>query len=212
MKKPFSRSEIFARIQKLLDENGVPRRRLDTELDAAPPPEAVQGQSAAAPPPPPPPSPRSQVEAIIAAQPVVSSESVPAAATPSADPDALPFPRINQSIPEASSSLPYSLPEPPPFRPQEQFVAPVPAPVASAPTEPVVEIRASVPAASEVSMDQKGLLTQIIKWATLALSRPEALETLRPLMMQLADQIGEKEKKNAAPDASVPEAQPLSIM
>ena len=253
MKKPFSRAEVFARLQRLLDDEGVPRRFADSDFaDIVPPTHVAQPASPETPapqvPPPQPqvPPPQAQPYAVATPTPmavsatlapVTAGATMASATMASVEPEVSFPPHLNLSIPEASEPPPSSLPDP--LSP-EQFAAPMspervvempaptlvpevePTPVPEpepepevvptlvsvvsevAPTSvseavpmPVPEVRpTSVPEVKPVS--EKELLTQIVKWATLSLSRPESLKTLAPLMRQLLDQLEQKGEEKAA--------------
>ncbi|MDR2032306.1 MAG: response regulator [Azoarcus sp.] len=185
MKKPFSRFEVFARIARLLDKEGIPRRpplpgsapremSLDDAVEENPSPPAPPsqpvvavaaaektGRPALAPPPP-----------IPAA---ASPHSQPAAASAPSQPVAVQHAPPLQSQPSQAVSAPaklfatVALPSAPPLlQAEEEPVAPPP------------------PVQSVVSPE---LLTQIARLAQLAQSDPEALAALSVLSAQLSAQL-----------------------
>ncbi|MDR2164177.1 MAG: response regulator [Zoogloeaceae bacterium] len=206
MKKPFSRTEVFARIERFLDADGVPRRLPETRIDAMPPPGAATFFT--------PPSP---VEGV---SPPAQTPAVP---LPPPTADHIQFQRIPPVVPSvlmqppAAPAAPEPVPEPPwtisPLSVESSPpVPPSPAPIPATPTHaPAVspDAREHVPELT-TTLTQAELLTQIVKWSTLALSNPNAMKTLTPLMSQLLRQV---EEKNARAQAtSGVDATPLRVL
>ncbi|MDR1648426.1 MAG: response regulator [Zoogloeaceae bacterium] len=202
MKKPFSRTEVFARIERLLDKDGVPRRLQEAQADAMPSPEVVSHandpaamQFVPAPEPAPLPDPVPVPELL----PV----SVPALEI--AAPEEAPFPSINSAVITSATGI--SLHDLPPAAPVSIKQA------AFAPAAPVQEfsavqmerkIVAAAPAAAPWRPPAE-LLTQIVRWATLAISDPSAMQQLAPRMRQVLEQMdAQSAPQEAARHAEAP--------
>jgi len=138
------------------------------------------------------------------------------------------LPHVSLSVLDAPAPPPSSLPDPlspeqfaAPMSPERVIEKSVPTLVPEVVPEVVSEVRPtpvpemdSIPVLEVVHipepevkrvrapeakpMGEKELLTQIVKWATLSLSRPEAMRTLAPLMGQLLDQLEEKRNEGGA--------------
>jgi twitching motility two-component system response regulator PilH len=198
MKKPFSRTEVFARIERLLDKDGVPRRLQEAQADAMPSPEVIShaNDPAAmqfAPTPEPDPLPDSD-----SSIPERSPAVVPA--REKAAPEEAPFPSINPAAIAPATGIPLS--EPPLAAPvaikPTAFAPVVPPPVQVAyPAAPSVRKIVALPAAPWCPPAE--LLTQIVKWATLALSDPSAMQQLAPRMRRVLELMEAQSAPQAQP-------------
>jgi CheY-like chemotaxis protein len=119
MKKPFSRAEVFARIEPLLDANQVPRRRNALSEEASP-----KADGADTPP--------------VAATPTSAPAVTPAPATVAASP-------VAEAAPVTTPASPHVLAAPAPLQPAAESIpapasipqiAPTPRPMAPAPAGP----------------------------------------------------------------------------
>ncbi|MDR2261715.1 MAG: response regulator [Azoarcus sp.] len=213
MKKPFSRFEVFARIARLLDDEGIPRR---PPLPGSAPQEMPFGEAAAerslpaAPPRQPAVAEKAKYPAAAASPriPAAASPRLPAAQAAAAgapfQPTAVHAPPSRQAqplqaapaLPVLAAAAPHSSREPATgdTRVARPSAAPPPLP-APPPVQPVV---------SPVSPE---LLTQIARLAQLAQSDPEALAALSALSAQLTAQLAAAAMRPATP----PQQQAVSM-
>lgn len=199
MKKPFSRFEVFARIARLLDDEGIPRRPplpgsapQEMPFPAAPPRQPAVAEKAGYP---------------VAA----ASPQIPAAASPRGVPAAQAA-AVSAPFQPAAVQAP-----PPPPRQAQPFAAPVlaaaapphsprapatgDARAARAPATPLPPLPAAEPAAPPPFQPvvSPELLTQIARLAQLAQSDPEALAALSALSAQLTAQLAAAAMRPATP-------------